>query len=181
METTEIIYLIVTVVGFLIIGYHQRYYIKALKGQIETHNKTIENLKMHVEIFQPDKIHEFVKMRETTFKDKKKKEIDKIKLEMKEKIKKSSGATQFLLDEYRSALSIISNLAYYVQPDFRQSILEDVTDSNTKTIMSKIIVDSPYYRDEFKDTLKKALSEGSLLLPKAWEDKNSLTGTQTKE
>ena len=103
----ETVYLIVTVIGFIILGLYQRYYIKALEGQIKTQkdlldsqNKTIENLKMHVEIFQPDKIHEFVKMRETTFEDKKAKEIDKIKSQMEEKSKKSSNALKLFLNEY---------------------------------------------------------------------------------
>jgi hypothetical protein len=166
----ETVYLIVTVVGFIILGYHQRYYIRALEGQIKTQkdildsqNKTIENLKMHVEIFQPDKIHEFVKMRETTFEDKKNKEIDKIKSEIEEKSKKSSNAFRLLLNEYSSAIRIIFNLIYYVQPDFRQSILERVPDSETKTNVSEDMDKAPYYRDELVNSLRRALSGEGLL------------------
>lgn len=165
----EIVYLIVTVVGFIILGCYQRHYIKALERQIKTQkdildsqNKSIENLKMHVEIFQPDKVNEFVKMRETTFEDKKSKEIDKIKSKIEEKSKKSSNALKLLINEYRSAISIVLNLTSYVQPNLRQSILEIEPDSETKTIVSKNIDKIPYYYDELAKARRKALPEGLL-------------------
>ena len=166
----ETVYLIVTVIGFIILGLYQRYYIKALEGQIKTQkdlldsqNKTIENLKMHVEIFQPDKIHEFVKMRETTFEDKKAKEIDKIKSQMEEKSKKSSNALKLFLNEYGSAIMIIWSFAYYVQRDLRKSILERVPDSETKINVSKNIDEAPYYRDELANAFRRMLSGEDLL------------------
>lgn len=58
-----------------------------------------------MDIFQPDKIHEFVKMREITFEDKKDKEIDEMESEWKEKLQKSSDSVELLLDEYISAAS----------------------------------------------------------------------------
>jgi uncharacterized membrane-anchored protein YhcB (DUF1043 family) len=166
----ETIYLIVTVVGFIILGCYQRHYIKALERQIKTQkdildsqNKSIENLKMHVEIFQPDKIHEFVKMRETTFEDKKAKEIDKIRSKIEEKSKKSSNALRLLINEYSSAISILFNLTSYVQPNLRQSVLEREPDSETKTTVSKNIDEIPYYYDELAKARRKALSGEGLL------------------
>ena len=184
----ETVYLIVTVVGFIILGCYQRHYIKALERQIKTQkdildsqNKSIENLKMHVEIFQPDKIHEFVKMRETTFKDKKEKEIDKIKSEMEERSKKSSNALRLLINEYSSAISIVFNLTSYIQPNLRQSVLEIEPDSETKKSVSKSIDKIPYYYDELAKLRRKALSGKGLLSKiakpqiEAWEDKDNPT------
>ena len=118
---------------------------------------------MHVEIFQPDKIHEFVKMRETTFEDKKNKEIDKMKLEMEEKSNKRSNALRLLIGEYASAIKIIWNLIYYVQPDLRQSVLERVPDNETKRNLSRDIVEAPYYHYEYANALRGVLSGEGLL------------------
>jgi hypothetical protein len=69
----EYINLIVNVIGFVGLAY----YIWILKGQIKSQkeilgsqNEMIKSMKMFVDMFQPEKIHEYVKMREVTFEDK---------------------------------------------------------------------------------------------------------------
>lgn len=150
METVS---LIVTIIGFLIIGCYQRYSIKSLKEQIKAQKDIVE-------IFQPDKIQEFVKMRETTFEDKKDKEIAKIKSEMEIKSKNNANSTKQHLNEFISALKFILRLSYFVHPNIRQSILEGMTDSETIKDVFKDIKDAPYYEFEILDRInKKKLSD----------------------
>ncbi len=152
----ETVYFIVTIVCFIIIGCHQHHYIKTLKVQLDSQNKAIVNLKMHVDIFEPEKVKEFVNMRETTFKDKKEKEIDKIKSEMLEMSKDSNNTIEQHINEYIAALKFILRLSYFVHPNIRQSILEGMTDSETINNLLKDIKDVPYYSDDFANALKKA-------------------------
>lgn len=91
----EIVYLIVNIIGLIILGWYQRYRIKALKTQVETQNgilnsqnKLIESSKMYVDMYQPDKIDKVVKMRETRFEDEKNEEIGEIKSEWGKKASK---------------------------------------------------------------------------------------------
>ncbi len=53
--------------------------IKLQKGTLDSQSQTIQNMKMFVDFFQPEKISEYVRMREVTFEDRKNKEIEKIK------------------------------------------------------------------------------------------------------
>lgn len=50
-------------------------------------------------------------------------------------------------------MAIISNLMYYVEPVFRQSVLEATPDSPTKESLSKDMDERPYYREDFLKSL----------------------------
>lgn len=148
----EIVNLIVNVIGFVGLAC----YIAVLKGQIKSQNKTIENLKLHVEIFQPDKIHEFVKMREITFEDTKNKEIEKIKSEMEKKLEKRTGVVKFVFEEASSLLQIALNLAFYVNHESRKEALERSPNSIWKSNLVRTMETFPYYGDIYRNALLKA-------------------------
>jgi hypothetical protein len=158
----EIVNLIVNGVGFVGLAF----YIWLLKGQIksqrdilDSQNETIKNMKMFVDIFQPEKIHEFVKMREVTFEDKRNKDIEKIKSEMEKDLKKKSNILEFLTGEYKSMLDIMFNLIYYVQPEIRKRAIEDAPNSAIKRLMISKINDFPFYGDVYANALRQVLNE----------------------
>ena len=160
----EILRLIIMVVGFVALGLYQRYCIKALKTQVEaqqsllsTQNKAIESLKMYVEIFNPEKIKEFVKMRETTFDDFKNKEINRVTEEMHEQSKTARDAMTLLIKEYAAALDIIFDSLYYLPINLRYSIANKASNSITKTNLSKNASRFPYYGDQFVAALENAM------------------------
>jgi len=166
----EIVYLIVTIIGFIILGWYQRYYIQALKRQIEAQRdildsqaKTMENIKMYVDIFQPEKIREFVMMRESTFEDIKNNEIDNIKVKLEGKFKNHAKSFKLLMEEYVSAIRIIMNLFYYVQNDLRHAALEMVPDSVTKTNILDNIDKFPNCQNEYLNFFAKAISLKGLI------------------
>jgi len=60
------------VIGFVGLAFYiwiLRGQIKSQKGILDSQNEMIKSMKMFVDILQPEKIHEFVKIREMTFED----------------------------------------------------------------------------------------------------------------
>lgn len=65
----EYINLIVNVIGFVGLACYigvLRGQIKSQKGILESQNEIIKSMKLFVDIYEPDKIKEYVKMREQT-------------------------------------------------------------------------------------------------------------------
>jgi hypothetical protein len=151
----EIANLIVNVIGFVGLAC----YIWVLRGQISSQNKTIENLKLYVDIFQPEKLREFVKIREETFEDKKNKEIEKIKEEMKEKLDTGLDAMKIYIEEYEYLLPIVFGLSYYVAPELRKVIMKDAPKGLKKALIVNKINEFPYYGDVYANELRRAFLE----------------------
>ena len=158
----EFVNLIVNVIGFVVLAC----YIWLLKGQIksqkdilDSQNETIKSMKIYVDIFQPEKIHEFVKMREMTFEDKRNKEIEIIRSEMEEKLKKRGDVINFAIDEISFLYRITFNLAFYVNHESRKEAFERLPNSASKANLIKTIETVPYYGDLYRNALAEAFSK----------------------
>jgi hypothetical protein len=161
----EIVNLVINVVAYIILGsliWLLRNQIKLQKDTLDSQSKTIQNMKMFVDIFQPEKIHEYVKMREVTFEDTKNKEIEKIKSEMEEKLKKRSDTIKLVFEEMDSLLQIALNLAYYVDRQSRKEALERSPNSLAKSSLIKTVETFPYHGDMLKIAMLEAFVEKSL-------------------
>lgn len=166
----EYVNLIVNVIGFVGLAWIilvLREKIKSQKEILDSQNDIIKSMKMFVDIYEPEKIKEFVKMREQTFEDQKNKDIEKMKSEMEKALGPNStlvaDVLKLFMGEIGSLLKIVLNLAYYVRPDFRKTSFENSPNSHIKTLILNEINKSPYYGDVYASELRKILSEkGSL-------------------
>ena len=108
--------------------------IKSQKEILDSQNDIIKSMKMFVDIYQPEKIHEFVKMREPTFEDRKNKDIEKIKSEMEKELSKKSDFLKVLGDEYNSSLEIAMYLTAFVPPNLRKDAIQNVSENLRKLL-----------------------------------------------
>lgn len=161
----EILNLVINVVGYIVLAilgwfiWLLKNQIKLQKDTLESQNKTIQNMKMFVDIFQPEKIHEYVNMRERTFEDTKNKEIERIESEMEERLEKRGDIIKFALDELASLTQIALNLLYYVDHESRKEAFERSASSQSKSNLVKHIETFPYYGDIKMNALKEAFAK----------------------
>ena len=173
METAILIIDIIGFAGLAIYVWVLNKQIRSQRGLLDAQSKTIESMKMYVDIFEPQKLHEFVNMREITFEDKKNKEIEKIILEMEAQIKKRENAFKVLIEELGSTIHIIFRLAYYVHPDLRKTAMASARESYIKSGLFAEIEKMPYYGDDKVNALREAFSRR---FPGRVSDKDLMSG-----
>ena len=155
----EIINLVINILGYLVLGWFiwlLRNQINLQKDALDSQSKIIQNMKIFVDIFQPEKIHEFMKMREITFEDIKNKEIEKVRSEMEKKLKKRTDVIEFAFVEASSLLEIALQLAFFVDHESRKEALGKSPNSISKTNLIKIMETFPYYGDIRRNALAEA-------------------------
>ncbi len=158
----EVFYLIVNTIGFIALAWYiwvLQKQIKSQKDTLDSQNKAFENLKMLVDIFQPEKVREFVKMRELTFEDKKNKELEEIKLDIQRKSQESPDMAKFISAEWDSLLTVTLNLFYYLPPEIRKMAVHQGIDSLTKIHLLRATYSYPYHGNVFRNALTRFLSE----------------------
>ncbi len=171
----ELLEIIIMIIGFSGLGVYQHYKIKSLKDQIDKQGKLLdyqkgifESLKIYVDIFQPEKIKDYVKISEETIKMETTIEIEKYKEVMYNLLPKLEKSNQeqkklreltrevsdfikhFINNEYSNVYRLLFQLTYFVSPDDRKIALDSISDGDIKKDLLNKIVEFPYVGDFIK-------------------------------
>ena len=151
----ELLEIIIMVIGFIGLGVYQHYKTKNLKDQIDYQKGILESVKIYVDIFQPEKLKDYVKISEETFKIERDREFEKylkvvthlLDPQILEHKKDTTRLVNFLSREYKAALELLFRLLLFVSPDNRKLAIEKLPDSISKEILMKSMDEISYAGD----------------------------------
>lgn len=174
----------VTVVGLILLGWYQRYKIKILEHQIQNQEKLLndqgkilQNAQVYTELFNPDKLKEYVAIREETIEKRNEVEFQKIKTELEKQIERSKDTSAKIFTEFKATMKLAVNLIGYCPKEMRETELATVPDSMIKEAFRDTMEKSPYYGDfSLKAQLPALLASDAIkirekLFNKSGEDK----------
>jgi hypothetical protein len=166
----EWVQIAVTVFGLIFLGWYQRYKIKILATQnekleklLDDQHKILKNAQVYTELFNPEKLKEYVAIREEVIEKRNEVEFHKIKSEFESKIEKTREVALKIFSEFEASIKIAINLITYCPREMRAGELATVPESIIKEAFRDAMEKLPYYGDfQLKALLPTFLASGNL-------------------
>jgi hypothetical protein len=119
---TILVYNIITWLILIIVFYYQKNKIKAFKSTIDSQAKSLEAIKIFADIFDVNKVKEYVKLNEDRVDAKLEKKVDELNKNFNEKIEKQKQTAETLNKMYVDLVRLVVHLTLHILPKQRNEI-----------------------------------------------------------
>ncbi|MBW2018977.1 MAG: hypothetical protein JRI58_02285 [Deltaproteobacteria bacterium] len=141
----EIANTIILVIGLIILGWYQKSRIKILEKHLASQKSILDILKIYLDIFDPQQLQAWVKIRQKTIEKQNDLEIDKMRAWMAGLMQERFETGKWVERETNAAMDLIIRLLFYAPPNVRKKSIAKMPNSMFKDVVKKILDRMPEY------------------------------------
>ncbi len=135
----EMVWTLGLVIGFIILGWHQKRQIAILEKKLASHKDVLDSLKDYLDIFDPQKLKSWLTCREETVEKQNEAEIEKLRSLMKGLVAERFETGKRVEREINAATDLMTRLLLYAPPHVREKCLEKMPNSMFKDAARMIV------------------------------------------
>ena len=141
----EIANTIILLMGLIILGWYQRGQIKLLETDLASHKSILDSLKVYLDIFDPEELHGWVKIRQETIEKQDDVEIERMRAWREALMQERFEGGKWIERETSAATDLMIRLLFYAPPHIRTKSIEKMPNSMFKDAFKKVLDRMPKY------------------------------------
>lgn len=135
----EIANTIVLLIGIVILGWYQKGRIKTLESHLAAQKSILDSLKVYLDIFDPQQLQAWVKIREETIEKQDDVEIQRMRSWMEGLMQERFEAGKWIERETSAATDLMIRLLFHAPPHVRKKSITKMPNSMLKDAIKKIL------------------------------------------
>ena len=139
----EIAFSIILIAGLIISGWYQMGRIKILERHLASQKSLLDRIKVYLDIFDPQEIQAWLKIREETIENENEVEIKRMQSWMEQLMKERFETGKSTEREIHAATDLITRSLFYAPPHIRKKSIEKMPNSMLKDAVRKVLDQMP--------------------------------------
>ncbi|MBW1794706.1 MAG: hypothetical protein JRJ38_09800 [Deltaproteobacteria bacterium] len=141
----EIASTIILLIGLIILGWYQKGRIKILERDIASQKSILDSLKVYLDIFDPQQLQAWVKIRQETIEKQNDLEIERMRSWMEGLMQERFEGGKWIERETSAATDLMIRLLFYAPPHIRKKSIAKMPNSMFKDAVKKVLDRMPEY------------------------------------
>jgi len=141
----EIASTIILLIGLIILGWYQKGRIKILEKDIASQKSILDSLKVYLDIFDPQQLQAWVKIRQETIEKQNDLEIERMRSWMEGLMQERFEGGKWIERETSAATDLMIRLLFYAPPHIRKKSIAKMPNSMFKDAVKKVLDRMPEY------------------------------------
>ncbi|MBW1896536.1 MAG: DUF4855 domain-containing protein [Deltaproteobacteria bacterium] len=153
----ELVYAVILIVGLILLGFHQNKKVKALEKHLEEQQKTLDRLKVYLDMFDPQQVQAWMKCKQDAIEEEGNQEIEKMCTWMAGIMQERFEAGHWKEREITAATDLIIRLLFHAPPSVRDMCIARMPNSMYRDAARKVVGRMPEC-DQFLPPTRLGLS-----------------------